>query len=796
MTTKMSVRLCTGVATAFGLACTVVNAQLPPDFPQLSILPNVNPAPGWLFGSLSVSNVPGFSNYFAILDNTGNPVLLNKTNSLGNQACNGLFVTTVGAKGQPIQFLLKDSSFNVIATNQAGNGYSADNHDFQVLPNGHALIMIYDSTPVVDMSKLVPGGYPAARPNQTVIQEVDVDNNVVFQWRSLDHIPVTDSYQVLTAPNIGDYIHVNSLWFDEADGNIILSCRNTSEVIKISRVTGDIIWRLQGKHNQFAFSNGIPENSDPAYFQVQHSARRLPNGNITIFDNGYSQHSDPAYDFSRPYTRAVEYAIDETNKTATLVWEFRHSPDIITYNGGSVNRLPGGHTIIQWGPDNTAMPKLGMTEVDAEGALVCDLTLPQNGVTGNFTRMLWPVESTYLSLTLRELVAGNTYAFSSNTIVTGVALLANTLNADQYNTVTLSRQPFAPVLPRFLGKAPRVVPVRVQMSANLISDITGNLFLDVNSFGLKDPTNTTVYYRQNPGQGIFVALPTEYNWVTKQLQVAMTGFGEFILGFPDLQEVPYPPLLITPTPQAAVNQNLPVSFFWTPKGFAAEYHLQVSTDAGFGTLVVDQVGLMQSRYTLGSVAPNTTYYWRVNTLNDGGLSDWASNTFTTVPPMVQVTVPNGGEACQRGLPYIIQWNANVAENIALDLYKAGVLVKTLATNAPNVPAYTWQVGVTLPPASDYSIRIRSTTNSVLFDLSDAPFSIVDAPAINASSATRLPDGRLQFGFTAPGAAQATLWGTTILAPSVWQNLGPVTLSGGSGTLTTVPPYLFYRVSVP
>ena len=51
---------------------------------------------------------------------------------------------------------------------------------------------------------------------------------------------------------------MNSLWFDETDGNIILSCRNTSEVIKISRVTGEIIWRLQGKHNQFTFTNAHP----------------------------------------------------------------------------------------------------------------------------------------------------------------------------------------------------------------------------------------------------------------------------------------------------------------------------------------------------------------------------------------------------------------------------------------------------------------------------------------------------------------------------------------------------------
>jgi hypothetical protein len=773
------------------------SAQLPPDFPHFSLVPNTNPAPGYLFGSLSVSNVPGYSNYFAILDNAGNPVLLNKTNSLGTLACNGLFVTKQGGKNLPTTFILKDSSFNSIYTNQAGNGYVADNHDFEVLPNGHAIIECADNTPVVDMSKLVPGGFPAALPTQFIIQEVDVDGNVVFQWRSLDHIPVTDSYQTLTGQNIGDYIHVNSIWFDEIDGNIILSCRNTTEVIKISRVTGDIIWRMQGKHNQFAFTNAIPGNTDPAYFQVQHNARRLPNGNITIFDNGYSAHSDPQYDFTRPYSRAVEYVIDETNKTARLVWEYRHSPDIITYNGGSVERLPGGHTITQWGNDNNAAPALAMSEADADGKLVCDMALPQFGVTGGFTRVLWPLETNYVDVIKRELYQGDPYAFNEGTTnVTGVTMQVTTLTGDQYNSVTVSRQPFAPVLPRFLGKAPRVIPVRVQMTQNLIAAFTAQVSFDVNSFGFRTPTNTTVYYRQTPGQGLFVALPTDYNWVTGQLETTMTGFGEFIFGFPDLAEVPYPPLLATPAQNAAVNQNLPVSFFWTPKGFAAEYHLQVSTDPGFATLLVDQEGLTASLYTLPSVAPGTGYYWRVNTLNDGGLSDWATNSFTTVPPMVQVTVPNGGEVWQRGLSSIIQWNANISENIALDLYKAGVFVRTIATNAANIPAYKWQVNVTLVPGNDYSIKIRSTTNSALSDMSDAPFSIVDAPVITTSSATRLPDGRLQFGFTAPGAAQATVWGTTILSPPNWQNLGPVTVTGGSGAFTNTPPYLFYRVSVP
>jgi hypothetical protein len=224
----------------------------------------------------------------------------------------------------------------------------------------------------------------------------------------------------------------------------------------------------------------------------------------------------------------------------------------------------------------------------------------------------------------------------------------------------------------------------------------------------------------------------------------------------------------------------------------------VSTNAAFTNLVADIPGLTECRYTLPSVATNTLYFWRVNTANDGGLSDWATNSFSTIPPMVQVTVPNGGEAWQRGLSPVIQWNANVAENIALDLYKAGVFVRTIATNAPNIPAYTWSVSVTLVPGSDYSIRIRSTTNSALFDMSDATFSVVDAPAIVSSSVTRLPDGRVQFSLTAPGAAQATVFGSTNLTD--WQALQTVPVTSGTASFTDEAAASFssrwYRLRVP
>lgn len=118
--------------------------------------------------------------------------------------------------------------------------------------------------------------------------------------------------------------------------------------------------------------------------------------------------------------------------------------------------------------------------------------------------------------------------------------------------------------------------------------------------------------------------------------------------------------------------------------------------------------------------------------------------------MITITAPNGGEAWQRGLNFFVQWNGNTPEPVAIDLYKGGVFLKTLATNA-NTGAYRWSIGFNLLTGRDYSIAVRSTTTGALSDTSDLPFSLIDAPAINAGSVSRLPDGSAQFGYTAPGA---------------------------------------------
>ena len=56
----------------------------------------------------------------------------------------------------------------------------------------------------------------------------------------------------ILAATIIDYCHTNAIEQDN-DGNILISSRNMDEITKINRITGQIIWRLGGKNNQFEF---------------------------------------------------------------------------------------------------------------------------------------------------------------------------------------------------------------------------------------------------------------------------------------------------------------------------------------------------------------------------------------------------------------------------------------------------------------------------------------------------------------------------------------------------------------
>ena len=717
--------------------CVTVWGQLPANFPGITThIYDANAiADGYVFLTVS-TEVTGVGYYVMILDNDGTVFWYRELpedysydfkvlpNGYLHYAQFIHHHTYTG--GGDVVHIILDENFNEVEVIEAGNGYVAEAHDFQMLPNGHALLIGYYMSEL-DMSQIVNGGHPAALVSGAIVQELDgnKDNrNVVFQWRTWDNYAFEDySFGRGSTRKTVSAFHFNTVNQD-FDGQIFCS-----GIRKLNRQNSEILYNLGGDDNEFTFAGADANVSHIG----GHGFHRMANGNVMNYDNGGRG--------GEPTSRVHEYSIDEVNKIATHVWTYTPVPDIPAWHRGNAKRLPNDNTFIGWGGASGA-PIPTCTEVTPDGNVVFEVYFDDPNVESyRAFRLPYPPSSQAIEDTEYELATGNTYVFDG----TGVSMKVIS-GGGGYNEVTVTREPYAPVYPVFPGKAPRVLPIRVKVDEYNISSMTAEISFDAESFGFidsfyfGDPCDLTIYFRQTPGYGLFVPLSTNYNWVKKQLRATMTQFGEFIFCFDDVEDVPYAPILNEPeshrgvqeymviAPQKAdpcvvypVNQELPILLSWSPKGLARWHHLQVATDADFTSLVVDSSWMTECRYIWSDAADNTTYYWRVKITNYGGDSDWSIGSFATVPPMVEVTAPNGGEQWQRGLEYFIKWNDNIAEDVVIELYKGETLVETIGT-VPSDRAYEWEVGLGLEPGC-YSIKVKSSTNGALFDTSDNVFSI-------------------------------------------------------------------------
>lgn len=199
-------------------------------------------------------------------------------------------------------------------------------HDVAVLPNGHWIVLIQTDQNFTDLP-----GYPGT----TTVEGdalVDLDQNLqpVWVWNTFDHLDVNrHPYQ------FPDWTHSNAIIYSPSDGDLVLSCRHQSWVIKIDYENGagggDILWRL-GPDGDFTMSSG--EASD--WFYNEHFPNFLTPVSkglfqFGVFDNG-NQRPDPTTGLpcqnsaglpggGTCYSRAPILQVNELNMTATVLWE-------------------------------------------------------------------------------------------------------------------------------------------------------------------------------------------------------------------------------------------------------------------------------------------------------------------------------------------------------------------------------------------------------------------------------------------------------------------------------------------
>jgi hypothetical protein len=277
----------------------------------------------------------------------------------------------LGGWGEGV-YVIADSSYSELARIPAQDGQWGDLHEFHITSRDTALISVYRST-TLDLTAV--GGPTQGLVMEGVVQEIDIaTHKLLFEWRSSDHVPVTESYRgypTNTDPDLFDYFHLNSVAVD-TDGNLLIPARHTSTVYKLNRKTGDVMWRLGGKASDFELGAG-------ARFWFQHDARPHAKNALTIFDDGSYGGPQPP----EAVSRFLRLQLDPVRKTANVVQSLHQPAGLLATKLGSAQVLPDGGSFVSWGD----VPSL--TEFAAHGGLLFELDLPAGTTTYRAMRSAW-----------------------------------------------------------------------------------------------------------------------------------------------------------------------------------------------------------------------------------------------------------------------------------------------------------------------------------------------------------------------------------------------------------------------
>ena len=272
-------------------------------------------------------------------------------------------------------YVICDATCERIAEFPIGNGMpGGDHHEFLITPEDTALVGAY--FPIHwDLSEV--GGASDGVAVDYVVQELEIETGrVLFEWHGLDHIGLDESYAKVPGDANGqyDYIHMNSIGVGP-DGDLVMSARHTFAAYKISRATGEMLWRLNGKRSDFEMGEGTE-------FAYTHDAR-LHEGNVlTIFDNATSGYN------TDKVSRGLVIDLDEEAMTATLVQEYIHPTEIVAVSQANVQVLPNGNVFIGWGSAPV------FSEFTEDGELIFNGRFPKGGSSYRAYRFPWSAQPT------------------------------------------------------------------------------------------------------------------------------------------------------------------------------------------------------------------------------------------------------------------------------------------------------------------------------------------------------------------------------------------------------------------
>ena len=234
-------------------------------------------------------------------------------------------------------------------------------HHVSKLPNGNYLMLR-------DVSE--SGG---TTPN---FEEVTPTNTVVWTVPYTKFVPKPSSQS-------GDWCHGNSITVNTAKSELYVNCRFMG-LVKASYADRSFKWHLPAKYSGSGITNGMKFMPATSQFSDTHDPEIHDDGTILFFDNGGFSGTIEDGNPHNYHSRAVEYKIDETANTATLVWEF---PGTFTVDSwyttqlyvpfwGDADRLANGNVLVTAGRRGTMVRSRIFEVTKADGKVVWEFQLP------------------------------------------------------------------------------------------------------------------------------------------------------------------------------------------------------------------------------------------------------------------------------------------------------------------------------------------------------------------------------------------------------------------------------------
>jgi len=234
-------------------------------------------------------------------------------------------------------------------------------HDVVKLPNGNYLVAVNKS----NVQVMING----SSMNSVEDFMVELDGNtgaVVEEWdfRKLLDVNRDDVLDPVSG-SVADWFHMNAVYYSASDDAFIVSGRNQG-LVKVGR-NNELKWIMapqrgwgkagfdgsgddtkpflltavngSGTPYDSLIQNGTQNDPDFDWTWGQHAPLILPNGNLLVFDNGFNRQFGNA---SADYSRAVEYEIDENQKTVEQIWAYGESRGGETFSSiiSDVDYLP------------------------------------------------------------------------------------------------------------------------------------------------------------------------------------------------------------------------------------------------------------------------------------------------------------------------------------------------------------------------------------------------------------------------------------------------------------------------